>query len=172
MIPAREAARAVSGMSDPSLQVQVNGIDLTAKEIHAYASPVSIDFSNRERVLASTVPIEPVDGWWHLEPGAYMIVYNEKVSIPLDRVGLLFPRSSLMAGGVFIATAVWDSGFRGRGRGMVIVGNKHGANIKVGARVAQLVLFKTERVEAGYSGIHQGDQDPPAPLPRRPTPRR
>lgn len=144
---------------DLDTQLQPNGFDVTAKEIHRIKGSGKLDFSNSEREIPDSEPVEPEKkdeadeyGWWKLEKGVYKIVMNEKVDIPNNVVGYAYPRSSLLRMGATIENAVWDSGYTGRGEFMLIVENEDGIQIKENARVNQLVFHKTEEAEEGYSG--------------------
>lgn len=151
----------------PHLETQLgaNGFDLTATEIRRYPEKGRLDFSNSEREIPDTSPVEPKKkseeddyGWWILEPGVYKVVMNEKVDIPNDLVGLAFPRSSLLRMGATVDNAVWDSGYTGTGEFMLTVDNPEGIEIKENARVNQLVFFHMDEVEEGYQGRYQEEE--------------
>lgn len=146
---------------DLETQVQPNGFDMTAAEIHRYKGKGKLDFSNSEREIPETEKVEPEKknpddeyGWWDLKPGVYKVVMNEKVDIPNHVTALAFPRSSLLRMGCTIENAVWDSGYTGTGSFMLEVHNSRGVEIKQNARVNQLVFFEMEETEEGYSGIY------------------
>lgn len=143
-------------------QLTPNGFDLTAGEIHRYQGPGKLDFSNSERELPDTEPIEPQKkaaeddyGWWRLEPGVYKVIANEKVNLPNDLMAFTFPRSSLLRMGAFIQNAAWEAGFSGRGTFLLKVDNPEGIEIKQNARVNQIVFIPMGEVEQGYDGIYQ-----------------
>lgn len=144
-------------------QLQPHGFDLTAGEIHRYTGKGKLDFSNSEREIPETEPIEPEKkdseddyGWWQLSKGVYKIVMNEKVDIPEDLAGFAFPRSSLLRMGATIENAVWDAGYTGVGEFMLVVHNEEGIEVKENARVNQIVFQPIDETE-GYSGeYHEG----------------
>ncbi|UCH56787.1 MAG: deoxyuridine 5'-triphosphate nucleotidohydrolase [Candidatus Bathyarchaeota archaeon] len=140
-------------------QLQPSGFDLSLGEVLAYTGGGSVDFYNVERVIASTTPIEPDDlGWYDLDPGCYVIIYNEVVRIPLDIVALARTRSTLLRNGASVGTAVWDPGYQGRSSSLLVVHNPHGIRLKRDARVVQLIFFRTEKVDEGYRGIYQKER--------------
>lgn len=150
----------------PHLETQLtpNGFDLTAKEIHRYKDAGKLDFSNSEREIPDTEPIEPEKkdeeddyGWWNLEPGVYKIVTNEIVDIPEDLVAFAFPRSSLLRMGCTIDNGVWDGGYNGRSEFMLTVQNSEGVEIKENARVNHIVFMHMDETEEGYDGLYQGE---------------
>ncbi len=95
--------------------------------------------------LPEVEEVEPRDGLFHLEPGAYRIRYAEIVKVPSDCIALAIPRSTLLRIGVALYTAVWDPGYEGRGEGLLTVFNPHGVAIERGTQIAQLVFIKMDR---------------------------
>jgi dUTP pyrophosphatase len=143
-------------------QLTPQGFDLTVDEIHEYQGSGKLDFSNDEREIPDSEPIQPEKkdpedeyGWWKLDQGTYKVVMNEKVDIPNDLAGYAFPRSSLLRMGVTIENAVWDSGFTGTGSFKISVDNPEGVEIKENARVNQLVFERVDQTEEGYNGKYQ-----------------
>lgn len=143
-------------------QLQPNGVDLTAAEIHAFRGPGKLDFSNDEREIPGTHALEPEKqdasdeyGWWALEHGTYKIVCNETLNIPADLVGIGFPRSSLLRMGAMIQNAFWDGGYSGQGAFLLKVENPAGIHIKENARVNQLSFIRMNETGEGYDGIYQ-----------------
>lgn len=147
---------------DLETQLTPQGFDLTAGEIHEYRGKGKLDFSNEEREIPESEKIRPEKenegddyGWWHLEPGIYKVMMNEKVDIPETLAGLAFPRSSLLRMGCTIENAAWDAGFTGTGSFMLEVNNPEGVSIKENARLNQLLFYEIEETEEGYSGLYQ-----------------
>ncbi len=145
-------------------QLTPQGFDLTVQEIHRFEGSGKLDFSNSEREIPDSTPIEPEKknedddyAWWNLEPGTYKVVMNETVDIPNDLVGYAFPRSSLLRMGITIENAVWDSGFTGTGSFKLSVDNEDGVEIKENARLNQIVFEEMQETEEGYRGkYHEG----------------
>lgn len=142
---------------DLEAQVQPNGIDLTLQSVSRHVGPGTIGTSNAARVLPDLVELAfDADGWLELGLGAYHIVYNEVVDIPVDLMALGRPRSSLGRSGVAIHTAVWDAGYTGRSTSLLSVLNPAGFRVQRNARVMQLVFFGlAEGTSSGYAGTYQ-----------------
>ncbi len=143
-------------------QLQPNGVDLTAARIEAFDGPGRLDFSNDERWVPDTTPLQPEQqdadddyGWWRLEQGAYKVVCNETLHIPNDLVGIGFPRSSLLRMGALIQNAYWDGGFDGTGAFLLVVENPDGIRVKENARVNQLAFLHMDEVPDGYDGAYR-----------------
>ena len=144
---------------DLQTQLTPQGFDLTAGEIHEYKGKGKLDFSNSEREIPESEKIRPEKenegddyGWWHLEPGVYKVVMNEKVDIPETLAGLAFPRSSLLRMACTVENAVWDAGTTVYGECLLKVENPEGVKIKKNARFNQLIFHEIREVEEGYSG--------------------
>lgn len=159
-----EQENLVSNYPHLETQLQPNGFDITVGEIHRITGSGKLDFSNSERQIPESEPIEPEKksqedeyGWWALDPGVYKIVMNERVDIPNDLTGFAFPRSSLLRMGATTENAVWDSGYTGTGEFLLRVENPEGIEIKENARVNQIVFLEMDEVEEGYQGrYHEG----------------
>jgi len=85
----------------------------------------------------------------------YIIVYGEKISIPEDCIGIVQPRSTLMRMGSTVDTAVWDSGYEGRGEGRLVVDNK--IRLEEGVRIAQIIFAEADSF-GSYDGQYQGEK--------------
>ncbi|MFW6070957.1 MAG: deoxyuridine 5'-triphosphate nucleotidohydrolase [Candidatus Bipolaricaulota bacterium] len=145
----------IEGLIDENLQKQPAGIDLTVDCVERFIGEGRLDFDDSSRKIAAG---EEVTGERLKGGEAYRVTYNEKISVPGDAVGLVFPRSSLMRNGCHLVTAVWDPGYKGRGQGLLQVLNPHGIVVEEDARVAQIVFFRLdEEAKESYDGTYQGE---------------
>lgn len=149
----------VVDMVDPQVQVQICGVDLTLRSIERFMTAGAVDFDNREREVSKTEKIDFDDGGWaSLDPGAYLVTFNEAVSIPKDIAALARPRSSLLRSGATVETALWDPGYRGRSQSLLVVFNPGGLRLKRNARLIQLAFYRlTGPSEKGYEGAYQNE---------------
>ena len=140
-------------------QLQPNGFDITVREVARFATPGQIAASDADRVLAGTEPLDfDADGWRSLEPGPYLVTFNEIVNLPTDLMALGRPRSSLLRSGVALHTAVWDVGYSGRSQSLLTVHHPAGFRLQRNARLAQLVFFRLATPpQQGYRGRYQGE---------------
>ena len=112
----------IAGYLDLGAQAQPNGFDVTVGEVIEFTSAGEI--TENDRSLSSTHPLQwNASGNLDLEPGSYLAVLNERISLPLSIMALMQPRSSLLRSGVTLHTAVWDAGYRGRSQVMLTVLN-------------------------------------------------
>jgi dUTP pyrophosphatase len=154
-----ETQQLIKDYVDLEKQLQPAGFDLSLREVQAYRGGGNVDFTNRERVVAETEPLEPdAEGWFNLPQGCYVVVYNEVVNMPLNLVALARSRSTVLRNGAAVETAVWDPGYRGRSSSLLVVHNPHGVRLKRDARIAQLVFYSTDEVEEGYAGVYQNER--------------
>ena len=165
MLNAREIRRLIktrqliTGYIDLEKQLQPSGFDLSLREVHAYAGGGTVDFSNKERTIAPTTPLQPdAEGWYTLNRDCYLIMYNEVVKMPLDLVAIARPRSTLLRNGVTMGTAVWDPGYHGKSSSLLVVHNPSGVRLKKNARMTQLLFFRIDEVKRGYRGVFQHER--------------
>jgi dUTP pyrophosphatase len=154
-----EARGLVEAMIDPEMQTQMCAVELTLKKIEVFTKAGSLAFDNKERILPETEEIY-FDGsdWADLQPGAYLVTFNEIVNIPRDVAALARPRSTLLRCGASLETALWDPGYRGRSQSLLVVHNQSGLQLKRNARLMQLIFMRLDRAaEKAYSGIYQGE---------------
>ncbi|OFV68628.1 MAG: deoxyuridine 5'-triphosphate nucleotidohydrolase [Candidatus Syntrophoarchaeum caldarius] len=153
----------VENMIDPELQIQPNGVDLTLMAVEKIVDSGSVDFDNSDRRISKSVRLFfDEDDWIMLESGAYKVIFNEIVTIPLDYMAIAFPRSSLLRCGATIETAVWDAGYRGRSEALLLVMNPAGLRLKRDARILQMVFLKLQdevREDEAYKGIYQFENE-------------
>jgi dUTP pyrophosphatase len=137
-------------------QIQENGIDFTVQSIFIMRGAGSIGFVNADRVLPAYDEIHwGADDWVYLQPGCYLIKFNEALAVPKDVAIVTLPRSSLIRSGVSIHLGVGDAGYKGRMEGMMLISNPKGYKVKRNARLAQLIFFPLSSPQAGYNGRYQ-----------------
>ncbi len=141
----------VSGLRSKD-QIQQAGIDLTVGKVYELQGEGALDFDNSKRVLCEYVEVPLGNGAWSLEPGVYHCAMNEWIDIPLDLCGLLLPRSSALASGMTIHTALWDPGYRGRSFMHTVVHKR--VVIYEGARLAQMVFLPVTGKAEAYRGSY------------------
>lgn len=149
----------VKGYINLKRQLQPAGFEFTVNELAAFSSAGVVDFSNRHRRLPEVRSLKLSRRRSTLLPaGSYVVRYNETVSLPLDLLSLILPRSSLMRSGAILYTAVWDPGYIGQGQGLLCVYNPHGIHMYRDARIGQVIFMRlSASVKEGYRGIYQGE---------------
>jgi deoxycytidine triphosphate deaminase len=137
-------------------QIQPNGVDLTLGAVFEQTEPGRIERGGK--TVGKRRELSPAEGTYRLDPGGYVVRYADRIRIPEEHVGFLYPRSSLLRNSCMLDTAVWDAGYEGRGEGLLEV--YHGIELEQGARIAQLVLARADH-EDTYTGSYQGENTDP-----------
>ncbi|NQW23656.1 MAG: deoxyuridine 5'-triphosphate nucleotidohydrolase [SAR202 cluster bacterium] len=140
-------------------QLQPNGFDLSLQGVAKLVTPGAIGAEDTDRELSETQQLEfGPGGWLQLEPGPYLVTFNEVVNLPLNVMALGRPRSSLLRSGVAVHTAVWDAGYKGRSQALLVAYQPGGYRVQRNARLMQLVFFSMETAASkGYDGRFQSE---------------
>jgi dUTP pyrophosphatase len=140
-------------------QLQPDGVELTLAEVGVWRGPGRLAFDNADRHIPEVEPLPfDEDGWVHLPAGGYAVAFAETVNVHDDLCALARPRSSLLRMGAAVATALWDTGYRGRSRALLTVAAAEGIRLQRGARLVQLVFFILPApLGRGYEGAFQGE---------------
>ncbi len=136
------------------LQIQQCGIDLTVGSIYKINGEGAIDFTNEKRELPQYIEIfnSEKDEFIKLEKGIYLIKVSEKLEIPNNMAGFVYPRSTLLRIGCTIHTAVHDPGYVGKPTYLLNVLNS--ITIYKYARFAQIIYILCNNVSGEYNGIY------------------
>lgn len=134
-------------------QIQPNGVDVTVEEIERPTGGGEVTIEGKR--IGDREPVTPTEDRFALTRGTYIVRYAERVRIPNEHVGFILPRSTLLRNGCSLHTAVWDSGYEGRGEGSLTVGAP--IDIEPGARIGQLVFAAADHVGA-YQGSYQHER--------------
>lgn len=104
----------ILNLTNPTLQIQPCGIDLSLRKIFSWTSAGTVDFSNQFRAGSRKEQLEftgtsgssPKTKSIHLSAGNYMVEFHEEVNMPLDIMGQIFVRSSLWRMGALLSAGV------------------------------------------------------------------
>ena len=148
----------IEGYRDLDAQLQPNGFDLTLREIALPQTPGHIAVSDSQRVVSDLAPLV-FDGLGYVElmPDAYIVTFNEIIHLPKNVMALAQPRSSLLRSAVAVHGAVWDAGYSGRSRSLLVVHHPRGFRLQRDAGIAQMVFFRLSGETEGYNGAYQGE---------------
>ena len=91
-----------------------------------------------------------------LEPGAYLVEFNETIDMSLSLMGQIFVRSSLFRSGALLSAGVVDSGYQGALGAVLRVTNPHGLPLSRDARLPRMVFHQMSEPAEGYSGVYRG----------------
>lgn len=138
-------------------QLQPCGVDLSLRRVLTWTSPAIIDFDNSNRQAANTSELrfDKETETIKLRQGAYLVEFNETVSVPLDYMGQVFVRSSLWRSGATLTAGVVDAGYEGALGALLDVKNPAGILLYKDAKLGQIVMHQLEEKVAGYRGVYQ-----------------
>jgi len=138
-------------------QKQPAGYDVTVGNIQSFPGDrFTLGILKGENSALNPVPI--VEGkYFDLEKGAYFVDLNEITTIPHDAIGILLPRSTLLRNGLDVRTALFDPGYSGQPKVMLVC--HRSARIEKFARIGQLIILKSDaEFSQKYSGRYQGEK--------------
>jgi len=138
-------------------QKQPAGFDVTVNNIQSYSqSRFTLGIEKGENSALVQVPVS--DGsYFDLSPGAYFVELNEITTIPPDAIGILLPRSTLLRNGLDVRTALFDPGYSGQPKVMLVCHRP--VRIQKYSRIGQLIILKSDReFTSKYSGQYQGER--------------
>jgi len=143
-------------------QKQPAGFDVTVSNIHSFPQTrFTLGIEKGENSALTQVPISD-DSFYDLAPGAYFVELNEITSIPSDAIGILLPRSTLLRNGLDVRTALFDPGYSGQPKVMLVCHRP--ARVQRFSRIGQLIILKSDRdFSSKYSGRYQGERSSPQP---------
>lgn len=106
MLDADATAELVDGLVHLETQRAPAGLDLTADAIYRVQGAGSLDFGGSEFEPAERLEVtpelaDPGDdyGWWELEPGTYVVRYNEGLELEEGQVARIYPLGRLLQAG-------------------------------------------------------------------------
>ena len=142
--------------ADSGKQSQPAGYDVTINKIFAY-SKERYTLGLAKGINSDLVPVPLAGKYFDLSEGAYFVELNEITTIPRDAIGILLPRSTLLRNGLDVRTALFDPGYSGQPKIMLVCHRP--ARIERFARVGQLIIIKSDReFPSQYSGRYQGER--------------
>lgn len=124
-----------------------SGIDLTVDTVYRTTGHGQLDFGGSEFQAAPRERLDPVlddpeddYGWWTLEKGAYLIQYNESLTLEDGQQAVVSPLERTLHAGAHHGTFVLDGG-RDPLETLLVV-SRMGCRLKENCRVSRLVVFE------------------------------
>ena len=143
--------------ADSGKQEQPAGYDVSVNTIHSFPKDqITLSIAKGENSVLQEVPLEG-DFYELSGPGAYFVTLNEITTIPRDAIGILLPRSTLLRNGLDVRTALFDPGYSGQPKVMLVCHRP--ARIQKFSRIGQLVIIKSDKeFTSQYAGQYQGEK--------------
>ena len=146
IISGEDCLKFLENMVYEKTQVQKYGVDLTVKDIYVLENPGSMDFGGSELEIADKrrsilEKRDPADkyAWWNLQPGDYLLEYNEKLNLQEGMIALLQPKQELMRNGSHHPPLILTH--EDQLQTIILSVGSSGINIKQNARVSRLIIF-------------------------------
>ena len=122
-----------------------SGLDLTVGGVARVTGPGRLDFGGSEFRRAATEGLDPAPaspddayGWWELDPGGYLVRYNETLELDDGQVAFVHPLPRLLRAGAFHPAFVADAEDE-RLEVLLTVG-EGGCGLKENCRVSRLLV--------------------------------
>lgn len=140
----------VKGIKDADKQVQPNAIDFTLDKLFVLSTDTA-RLSETAKTMRDPAPVLPTPTGWAIE---YQRVYDGMsdmfVKLPDGIAAILYTRSTLTRNGVFLASGLYDSGFKGHiGFTIYPIGGR--IIIEPGTRVGQIAFVSAASAKM-YAG--------------------
>lgn len=138
-------AQQLNGLVHLDTQRAPTGIDLTVDSVFRATGHGQLDFGGGEFQAAPRERLEPVlddpeddYGWWTLEKGAYLIQYNESLTLEDGQRAVVAPLERTLHAGAHHGSVVLDEG-RDPIETLLVV-SRMGCRLKENCRVSRLVV--------------------------------
>lgn len=145
-------AQQLDGLVHLDTQRAPDGLDLTVHAVYRTTGHGQLDFGGGEFQAAPREQLNPVFddpeddyGWWTLEKGAYLIQYNESLTLDDGQRAVISPLERTLHAGAHHGTFVLDAG-RDPIETLLVVG-RMGCRLKENCRVSRLVLLDEAKGE-------------------------
>lgn len=145
MLAADALAQQLDGLVHLDTQRAPNGLDLTVDRVYRTAGHGQLDFGGGEFEAAPRERITPVlddpdddYGWWTLEAGAYVVRYNESLTLTEEQQARVYPLERTLHAGGHHGTFLLDEG-RDPLETLFVV-TRMGCRLKENCRVSRLVV--------------------------------
>ena len=128
-------------------QLTKHVLDLTVNSIYMFESQGQLDFGGSEyqsavgKIIESKIEDDPKYGFWTLEAGNYLIVYNETIS-NADYLIFIFPHPRLIKAGSFHTSFMWQLTEVNDKITTILQVGKAGIKIKENARISRALTLK------------------------------
>lgn len=139
----------VEGLLHLDTQRAAVGLDLTVGHVFRLTGPGSLDFGGSELEAAGREAVESElrhedddYGWWDLEPGSYVVRYNETLAPEEDETAHVLPLERLLLAGASHAAFLVD-GPRDPLETLLTV-SAAGCSLKENCRISRVVLSTTD----------------------------
>ena len=162
----------IKGIKNLDLQVQPNAIDFTLDRVFSISNNdfiISTDKTTGKELkqMRGGSEIQVVSDrrtgveFFHLDDCSYDILSDVYVDIPAGTAALLVVRSTFARNAIWLASGLYDSGFKGH-IGCVLHQSKGTSKVEKGTRVGQVIFIDSENAKL-YAGNYNHEVGTNAP---------
>ena len=145
MLTGAEIVDRIESLVHADTQLTDHGLELTVRDVYGLVGSGRLDFGGSEFERAPRERLEPAlaspdddYGWWHLESGAYLVVYNEIVALEKGEVARIDPLERLLDAGASHASRSF-SGSPDELSSLLFV-SPAGCHLKENCRISRLTI--------------------------------
>lgn len=146
MLSPDELEQQVDGLVHLDTQRVASGIDLTVDAIYRTTGHGQLDFGGSEYESAPREPLTPVlddpnddYAWWTLEEGAYIVEYNESLSLTDEQRAQISPLERTLHAGAHHSTFLLTDGRDPLSTLLVV--SRMGCRLKENCRLSRLTVY-------------------------------
>lgn len=146
MLSPDELAQQVDGLVHLDTQRAASGIDLTVDAIYRTTGHGQLDFGGSEYKSVPREPLTPVlddpdddYAWWTLEEGAYIVEYNESLTLTDEQRAQITPLERTLHAGAHHSTVLRTEG--GDPLSTLLVVSRTGCRLKENCRLSRLIVY-------------------------------
>lgn len=147
MLAADTLAQQLDGLVHLDTQRAADGIDLTVNAVHRTTGAGQLDFGGGEFATVSQDPMTPAlddpeddYGWWVLESGAYIVEYNESLTLTEGQRARVSPLERTLLAGAHHGAFGLEEG-RAPLKTLLVV-NRMGCRLKENCRLSRLTVYE------------------------------
>ena len=150
----------VQNLYNPDKQIQPNAIDFDVDSIQQLLTGSQVIITDNSKVMCEQVSVPENNGMFHLGANQeYDISSKVYVEIPEGKAAILVLRSTFVRNGMWLASGLYDSGFKGNIGAVLHTGN-NAVTLARGTRIGQIIFIDSDSAgtyAGGYNttdGIH------------------
>ncbi|MFX1504756.1 MAG: hypothetical protein ACFFDC_01460 [Promethearchaeota archaeon] len=145
----------------PQGDAQPNGIDISIGRLFQLSGIVKLISKKEDRHYPKLLELKPLNDFWHLDPGSYLIEVAEEITIPNNAIGYVAPRSTLLRMGATVFSGIWDKGFKGVGdnHGRILLQASLPFQIHKSVPIAQMIFISAVDDKTVYQGNYRPTAD-------------
>lgn len=155
----------IRNLVDAQKQIQPNAVDFTVDHInefagdHIYTQTFYVGETKkamRQQKPLASAPLDGVEVWALRQQSEYDVMSDVYVEVPEGFAAILVLRSTFVRNGCWLASGLYDSGFKGNIGAVLHTGNA-AAVVEVGTRLGQIIFAESGTAKMYAGGYNTQD---------------